>query len=160
MTGSEDARFADGEDRPLHLMAVDDEGLAVISALVQDAVMPVTEMRWDRRIRRFALLVNRFRWEDREAAEHRARPYERVQAVLTIEDVQHVVSQGFDRGDDDLVLSLLSLAFEPRAEGAGRVILTLAGDGAIGVDVECLEVTLNDVTRPYAAPSGAAPRHP
>jgi hypothetical protein len=40
------------------------------------------------------------------------------------------------------------------------VILTLAGDGALALEVEALEVTLKDVTRPYAAPSGHAPGHP
>ncbi|MBK1636990.1 DUF2948 family protein [Rhodovulum adriaticum] len=158
MTG--DARFEDGAERPLRLMAVTAEDLQVLSALVQDAVMPVTEMRWDRARRRFAVLVNRFRWEDRAAADRMGRPYERVQAVLSVEDVQQVASQGFDRGDRDLVLSLLSVSFEPGTDGGGRVVLTLAGDGAIALDVECLEVTLNDVTRPYTAPSGKAPQHP
>ncbi|TCP39265.1 DUF2948 family protein [Rhodovulum marinum] len=161
MTGQrEDARFADGAERPLHLIAVDPGDLPVISALVQDAVFPVTEMRWDRRGRRFAILLNRFRWENREAAELRGRPYERVQSVLTVEDVLAVASQGFDRDDQDLVLSLLSITFEPGKDGAGQVILTLAGDGAVSLAVECLEVTLHDVTRPYEAPSGKAPRHP
>ena len=39
-------------------------------------------------------------------------------------------------------------------------MLTLAGDGAIALEVEALEVTLQDVTRPYRAPSGKAPAHP
>jgi hypothetical protein len=39
------------------------------------------------------------------------------------------------------------------------VVLTLAGDGAIGVDVEALDVILRDVTRPYVAPSGKVPAH-
>lgn len=157
---TDDARFRDGAERPLRLMAVTGEDLQVISALAQDAVLPVTEMRWDRTRRRLAVLLNRFRWEDRDAATRRGRPYERVQSVLTVEDVQTVASQGFDRGDPDLVLSLLSVTFEPGAEGSGRVILTLAGDGAVALEVECLEVTLNDVTKPYAAPSGKAPHHP
>lgn len=157
---TDDARFQDGAERPLRLMAVTGEDLQVISALAQDAVLPVTEMRWDRTRRRLAVLLNRFRWEDRDAATRRGRPYERVQSVLTVEDVQTVASQGFDRGDPDLVLSLLSVTFEPGAEGSGRVILTLAGDGAVALEVECLEVTLNDVTKPYAAPSGKAPHHP
>ncbi|RAP39713.1 hypothetical protein BYZ73_18940 [Rhodovulum viride] len=157
---TEDARFEDGAERPLHLMAVEAGDLEVISALVQDAVLPVTEMRWDRPRRRFAALVNRFRWEDKEAAERRGRPFERVQAVLTVEDVTQVVSQGIDRSDPDLVLSLMAVTFEPGEDGTGRVVLTLAGDGAVALDVECLEVTLHDVTRPYAAPSGKAPRHP
>ncbi|MCA3479159.1 MAG: DUF2948 family protein, partial [Rhodobacter sp.] len=58
------------------------------------------------------------------------------------------------------VLSLLSVGFEPGEDGTGRVILTLAGDGAIALAVEALEVTLKDVTRPYLAPSGHAPKHP
>jgi hypothetical protein len=155
-----DARFADGAEAPLRLRAESPEDLPVLSALLQDAVFPITEMRWDRRRRRFALLVNRFRWEDRAAAEARGRPYERVRAVLVADFVMRVASQGIDRRDRGTVLSLLSLAWEPAAEGAGRLVLTLAGDGAIAVDAECLDLTLTDVTRPYAAPSGRAPRHP
>lgn len=157
---TEDARFEDGAEQPLHLMALSAEDLQVISALSQDAVLPVTEMRWDRKGRRFAVLLNRFRWETRDTAERKGSPYERVQSVLTVEDVLKVSSQGIDRGEADLVLSLLSIAFEPGADGVGRVVLTLAGDGAIAVEVECLEVTLNDVTRPYEAPSAKVPRHP
>ena len=67
---------------------------------------------------------------------------------------------GIDPSDRDLVLSILSLAFEPGAEGAGTLRLILAGDGEIALEVECLDVTLTDVTRPYVAPSGRAPSHP
>ena len=157
---AEDAQFEDGGERPLRLRALDEGDLAVISALVQDAVFPVTEMRLDQRRRRFALLVNRFRWEDAAPAERRGRAFERVQAVLAVEDVRHVATQGIDRRDRDTILSLLAIAFEPGEDGTGRVILTLAGDGAVAVDVEALEVTLQDVTRPYIAPSKARPTHP
>jgi hypothetical protein len=157
---AEDARFEDGGERPLRLRALDQGDLAVISALVQDAVFPVTEMRLDQRRRRFALLVNRFRWEDASPAERRGRAFERVQAVLAIEDVRHVATQGIDRRDRDTILSLLAVAFEPGEDGTGRVVLTLAGDGAVAVDVEALEVTLQDVTRPYIAPSKSRPTHP
>lgn len=157
---SEDARFEDGTERPLHLKALEPDDLPVISALVQDAVFPVTEMTWDRRKRRFALLINRFRWEDKPAAERRGRAFERVQSVLAIEDAMSVRTQGIDRSDKDTVLSLLSLTFAPGEDGAGRIELTLAGDGAVAVEVEALEVTLRDVTRPYAAPSRKAPGHP
>ncbi|WP_372884891.1 DUF2948 family protein [Shimia sp.] len=156
---SRDARFEDGVDAPLNLGALDADDLRVLSTLVQDAVFPITEMRWLKGENRFALLLNRFRWEDAAAAERRGRAVERVQAVLVFDNVLAVASQGVDRADRDLVLSLLSLAFEPGEEGAGAVILTLAGDGAIRLSVEALEATLKDVTRPYLAPSGAVPRH-
>jgi len=79
--------------------------------------------------------------------------------VLAVDNVMKVSSQGFDRTDKDLVMSLLSVTFEPGEDGAGQVLLTLAGDGAIRLDVEALDITLRDVTRPYKAPSGKAPEH-
>ena len=153
---SEDARFEEGAEAPLNLGAMDADDLQVISSLVQDAVFPVTEVAWRPRARRFALLVNRFRWEDRGRARHGP---ERVRAVLAVDNVLRVASQGFDRHDSDLILSLLSVTFEPGEEGTGAVLLTLAGDGAIRLEVEALEVTLKDVTRPYRAPSGRVPDH-
>jgi hypothetical protein len=154
-----DAKFEDGGEAPLHLVAQDAEDLKVISTLVQDAVLPVTELAFDPRRRRFALLLNRFRWEDRAEAERAGRAYERVRSLLVVEDVRKVQSSGFDRADKDLVLSLLSIDFEAGEDGTGRLTLTLAGDGAIALDVETLDLRLEDVTRPYRAPSGKVPKH-
>jgi len=154
-----DARFEEGGEGPLRLVAQDAEDLKVISTLVQDAVLPVTEVKFDPKRRRFALLLNRFRWEDRAEAEAVGRAYERVRSVLVVEDVLKVQSFGFDRADKDLVLSVLALDFAPGADGTGRLTLTLAGDGGIALEVEALEVRLDDVTRPYRAPSGKVPTH-
>ncbi|MCQ0093990.1 DUF2948 family protein [Roseovarius sp. M141] len=154
---NDDARFEDAREAALNLGALDSEDLQVISGLAQDAVFPITEMKWQRGARRFALLLNRFRWEDDSGARHVP---ERVQSLLVIEGVLRVASQGIDRSDADLILSLLSVTFEPGQDGAGHVLLTLAGDGAIRLEVEALDVTLKDVTRPYVAPSGKAPHHP
>jgi len=153
---SRDARFEEGAEAPLNLGALDAGDLRVISSLAQDAVFPAAEMGWHPRARRFALLLNRFRWEDEGRDRHAA---ERVRAVLAVDNVLNVASQGIDRRDPDLILSLLSIAFESGEDGAGQVLLTLAGDGAIRLDVEALEVTLKDVTRPYRAPSGKVPGH-
>ncbi|WP_415919726.1 DUF2948 family protein [Tateyamaria sp. SN6-1] len=153
---TEDARFEDGREAPLNLGALDTDDLQVISSLTQDAVFPITEMRWEARARRFALLLNRFRWED--AGKDRHAP-ERVQALLSFEDVLAVASQGIDRSDKDMILSLLSIGFEPGEDGAGHITLTLAGDGAIRLSVETLDATLRDVTKPYVAPSKSVPEH-
>lgn len=154
-----DARFADGGESPVAVVARDGDDLAVISALVQDAVLPASEMTFRRGKRQFALLLNRFRWEDREAAARDGRRFERVRSVLLVDEVMAVRTQGIDRRDADTVLSLLALAWEPGADGTGRVVLTFAGDGALALEVEALEITLRDVTRPYLAPSGKAPAH-
>ena len=153
---TDDARFEDGREVPLNLGAFDADDLQVISALSQDAVFPVTEMRWRGKQRQFALLINRFRWEDPGRARHDP---ERVQSLLVFENVLAVASQGLDRSDEDLILSLMSIAFSASEDGAGDVLLTLSGDGAIRLRVEALEARLRDVTRPYAAPSRKAPDH-
>jgi len=153
---TEDARFEDGAPGALTLRALDADDLRVLSSLMQDAVFPVREMTWDSRRRRFAVLLNRFRWEQADGR----RPPERVQSVLVIEDALKVASQGIDRGAADLVLSLLALDWQAGPDGTGRITLVLAGDGLIAVEVETLEVTLRDVTQAYPAPSGQTPRHP
>ncbi|MEM8692331.1 MAG: DUF2948 family protein [Pseudomonadota bacterium] len=154
---TEDARFEDGQEAPLNLGALDADDLQVISSLTQDAVFPAAEMKWVAKDRRFAILLNRFRWEDEGKAR---RAPERVQALIIIDNVLKVASQGVDRLEGDVVLSLLSMAFEPGEDGSGDLLLTLAGDGGLRLSVEALDVTLKDVTRPYLAPSKSTPKHP
>lgn len=157
---TEDATFESGHETPLNLAAFDADDLTVISALAQDAVFPMTEIRWVARRHRFAVLLNRFRWEDRARAHHDP---ERVQSLLMVENVLAVASQGIDPDDRDTVLSLLTITFEPGGESGdaigGHLVLTLAGDGALRLEIEALEITLRDVTRPYRAPSGKVPGH-
>lgn len=154
---TDDARFEDGGDRPVNLGALDDDDLGVISALVQDAVLTVGQIRWQARHHRLALLVNRLRREDPAAR----RPVERVRSVLAVDTVLSVTSQGIDPRATDTVLSILALRFEPDPDIApgGNLVITLAGDGAIRARVEAIDLRLRDVTRPYAAPSGRIPSH-
>lgn len=154
-----DARFEDARDAPLHLKARDGEDLQILATLAQDAVFPATEMRWLRGERRFAVLINRFRWEDTPEDPGSRRTFERVQSLLYVDEVTRVQVQGVRPGDADTVHSLLEILFEPGEDGTGRVVMVLAGDGAIACDVEAVEVTMKDVTQPYIAPSGKVPTH-
>ncbi|GHC54060.1 DUF2948 family protein [Neogemmobacter tilapiae] len=151
-----DAGFADGAEGPLALIAQDHDDLNVMAALVQDAVFDGKDMAWQAKPRQFALLLNRFRWEDRVAAERAGRPFERVRAVLSFQDVLGVKVQGFDRNQAH---ALLGMTFVAAKDGMGRIVLTLSGGGRIALDVEALDATLKDVTRPHVAPSGKAPQH-
>ena len=150
-----DARFEDAAGAPLNLGAMDPDDLQVLSALLQDAVLTVADVAWQKRHQRLTLLVNRLRRED---GVH-VSPPERVRALLAVEYVTGVSSQGISREDPELVLSILAVSFEPTEEGAGHVVFTLAGDGALRAEVEALELRLRDVTRPYQAVSGKTPDH-
>lgn len=152
-----DARFEDARETPLNLGALDADDLGVISALVQDAVFPASEMKWDSKAHRFAVLLNRFRWEEGPA---RTINPERVRSLLVFNTVQNVATNGIDRTDADTVLSVLSVTYEQTDAPAGHILLTLAGDGAIRLAVEAVEATLKDVTKPYVAPSKKTPHHP
>jgi Protein of unknown function (DUF2948) len=154
-----DAGFEDGADQSLRLIAQDVDSLGVFAALLQDAVFPITEMTYAKPRRRFALLLNRFRWEDRDAADRAGRKYERVQSLLVFEDVLSVQTNGIDRSEKDSVLSLLDMRFDQGQDGMGSLTLLLAGGGAIALQLESLDATLRDTTRPYFAPSGKAPDH-
>lgn len=155
-----DARFEDGVENPLRLRAEGAEDLSIVSTLIQDAVSPVSEIAWQPRARRFALLINRFRWEDRIAAERARRDFERVQTLLIFEDVMAVRANGVDPADKDLVIAILGLVFEPGEDGQGRITIALSGEGEIALDVECINIMLRDVTRPHKALSKLVPNHP
>jgi len=154
-----DAKFEDAAEQPLRIKAETPEDLAVISALLQDAVGKVGDAVWMKRRRRFAFFLNRFRWEDRDAATRAGRPFERVRSALLIENTMAVRAMGVGPENREQAVSLLSIRFEPGEDCAGTVRLILAGDGEFAIDVECLEISVADVTRPYVAPSGKAPEH-
>ncbi len=156
---AEDARFEDAGEAPINLGALDREDLKILSAMVQDAVFPVTEIKWDAARRRLGLLLNRFRWEDNEKAKRQGRDVERVQSLLVFENVVKIASKGLDRTQKDVVLSVLSLDLE-ESEVAENIVIILAGDGAIRVTCDAVEVSLKDVTRPYFSASKKTPQHP
>ena len=156
---TQDAGFNDALDRPLNLGAQDTEDLQVISSLTQDAVLTVDDLKWSRAERQVVFLLKRFRWEDVELAKRQGRDPERVQSLLVIQNATGLASQGIDRKQADVVLSLMSLEFSGAEDGVGDLVLTFSGDGALKVQVDGLDVALRDVTRPYVAPSKQVPNH-
>ena len=156
---TQDAGFNDALDRPLNLGAQDAEDLQVISSLTQDAVLTVDDLKWNRAKRQLVFLLKRFRWEDVELAKQQGRDPERVQSLLVIQNATGLASQGIDRKQADVVLSLMSLEYSGAEDGVGDLILTFSGDGALKVQVDGLDVALRDVTRPYVAPSKQVPNH-
>ncbi|MEM9146752.1 MAG: DUF2948 family protein [Pseudomonadota bacterium] len=158
---AEDARFEQVplSDQPLRLIAETAEDLTVISSLLQDAVGKTGEIAFARGRRRLALMLHRFRWEDREAAQKQRRGFERVQSLLTVEGVLSVKARALAPDDGETVFSLLSAEFEAGEDGTGTLRLVLAGDGELVAELECLAVTLEDVSRPWLAKASQAPSH-
>lgn len=150
-----DARFEDAQDKPLRLRACDAEDLKVISALIQDAVFKRDAMAWDPKQREFAVLLNRFRWECKSDAINS----ERIRSVLKVTDILDISAADLAAPSAPEVFSCLELRFKPSEELAGEMALIFSGDRDIKMSVECIEVSLTDVTPPYPAVSKKLPDH-
>jgi hypothetical protein len=137
----------------LKLAAADAEDLEMLSARLQDAVGKLKDFAWLPKQRRFAAMVNRYRWEDVKG------PGTRVRAVLRFDSVSKVQSVNVKQGAPDAVVSLLAIKFIPDGEGdpAGVIELALAGGGTIQLTVECIDAELADQTGPWTA--RAKPSH-
>ncbi|MGB0499208.1 MAG: DUF2948 family protein [Rubricella sp.] len=150
---SDDARFEDGAERPLRLIAADTADVDVISAVLQDAIVSGGDITWQKSRRRFALLVNRLRREDHP---DEGGP-ERVRTLVVFDDVLSVRAAGLDPADKDSVYAILRL--EASGEDGVEMRLILAGDGEVALTAEAVNITVDDVSRPYRAPSGRMPDH-
>lgn len=124
----------------LKLHALDREGLAVISAHMQDACVRRRDMKWLPGQNRFVLGSLRYDWA---GAKHGLE--ERVGSVLRFDRVLSVSHLGLAGREDERVLNLLAVTFEKTEAPSGMVFLSF-GDGAIvRLEVECLEAELRDV---------------
>lgn len=133
----------------LKLMAEDAADLDIIAAAAQDALLRVGDVSYDKKARRFAALINRFRWEQ---ADERG-PFERVRSALSFESVLTVKSRKVRMDAPDAVASLLSIGFTPDAEPPGGVVrLVFAGGGEIALEVECLDALLLDMGAAWRTP--------
>jgi hypothetical protein len=137
----------------LRLLAQDEEDLKIISAHLQDSVMRVGDSAYLPKQHRFAMLVNRFCWEDCGEAGIGAR----VLTGLHFDGVLKVQTHNLRQDRPDAVAALLAIEFTAVAEGGGTIDLVLAGGGRIRLFVECIDAVLRDVAEPR--PAVARPEH-
>jgi hypothetical protein len=126
--------------RPLRLLVVDEEDLAVVSTHLQDALVRVGDVAFLPGRRRFALIADRFDWCGADAGR-----IERRRSGLHFEGVTKASCQGVKQKAEDVVLNLLSISFVETDKPAGIVVLTFSGDAAIRLEVECLEAQMRDM---------------
>jgi hypothetical protein len=128
---------------PLKFVALDGEDLEVVSTHLQDAVVNASEVLWRPQEHRLVVALNRFDWES--AVQPGKPEYRRRRAALRFERVQSCKSRGLEPQNQDAVLNLLSVEFNPTDAPAGQVTLTFSGGTAIRLEVECLEAELADL---------------
>ena len=137
------------DPKPLRLLAQDPEDLDIISAAMQDAVLKVGEIVYEKKSKRLTIAFNRYRWEAGGGA--------RVRAGLQFAGVLQLQARKIRRGAPDAVLELLALTFTPGEAPGGVVTLSFAGGGDLRATVECVEAVLADVSEPW--PTRRKPVH-
>lgn len=135
----------------LKLLAETGEGLQVISAALQDAIMKVGSMRFDASAQTFTLIISRYMHEKEGGL--------RVKSGLQFNNVLAVKVKGIDRSDPDAYLVLLSITFRPESEEpSGDIVMTFAGGGEACLKAEFIEVRLVDY--PHQRTTDKTPLHP
>jgi hypothetical protein len=141
---------------PLKLIALDEEDLAVVSSLLQDAVMRVADMTYVPGQKRFAAVLNRFDWEG--AAKRGAKDFRRRRTAIRFDRVFGAKMKNVKPGAGERVLSLLAVGFEPGEAPGGYVTLTFSGDASVRLQVECIEGELRDLGPAWR--TRTKPEHP
>ncbi len=143
---------------PVKMRAEDTEDLAVIAACLQDAIACLGEMVYEPTAKRFALVVERFRWEDTAVPlKARATGLPAVKTGVHFETVSAVRLRGLDQRRRTDMLELLTVLSEPTNSGVA-ISLLFAGGGEVRLEAERISCRMMDLETPH--PTKLRPRHP
>ena len=129
----------------LKLIAQDDEQLTIISSLAQDSIIKTNEMGYDKKTKRFALLMNRYRHEEENPS--------RIRTAIHFDYVDSVKSVGIDKETNDDILVLLAIRFEAKSKPSGSIFLEFSNNKSITFDIESIEAFLTDMGEPWKIPN-------
>jgi hypothetical protein len=139
--------------KPLKLIALDEEDLAIVAAHLQDAIVKVADIIWRPDEQRLVLPLNRFDW----TKAHSDRPdFQRRRAALRFERVAGFQAHKITPTNREAVLNLLTIGFAAASPPGGQITLTYSGGIAMRLDVECIEAELVDLGPAWQA---SCPQH-
>lgn len=138
---------------PLRLLARDEDDLTIMSAHLQDSLVPRVSLQFNPREARFTLLTNRFCWEY-PAIDHEGEPmYHRVHSGLSFSNVQKVHFRGFHHKKGPEILNLLAV----QARKNNTIHLLCSEHHEIRLQTTGLHCHLGDIHHPW--PSRKKPTH-
>ncbi len=121
----------------LKLLAETSDGLTVISAALQDAIIQIGDIGFDKSAQTLTLRANRFMHENKNA--------KRVQTGVQFNNVMSLSTKNIDRIDPQAYIVLLSIGHIDAGKNKNQDIhLIFAGGGEMRLQVEYIEVRLVD----------------
>ena len=149
-----------GEDYTrVRLRAASVSDVEVISALLQDAILPGEDMTFDRAGRRFVMVANRFCWDrpplEGVASESGAPVYERRLCGVRIEGVNGVESAGMPATRRGALFNLLAITVADTADARLEILFSDGVSLRLAVDgISILAEDLDD-----GRPTSVMPAH-
>lgn len=164
--------------KPLKLRARSVADMDVLAACLQDALVPLRDVTYRRSERRFIIVLNRFMWEqdgqlvdsdslqgaeletvgadgsqanggDAAFEESAPRPFfYRTNSALSFDAVRSVTTNGINLADRNQILSLLTIATQPR-----QITLHFSGGQALRLGVSAVKAHLRDLGEPWPTPA-------
>ena len=125
----------------LKLKAFDEDDLVIISSLCQDSIIKEHEYGYDKKSKRFAILMNRFC--------HESNDQQRIRTAIHFDYVENLKTRNINKDDKDETLVLLAIKFDETKKPSGSITLEFSGNKAINLLVENIEVFLTDIGDPW-----------
>lgn len=125
----------------LKLKAKDADDLQVISAVLQDSIVPVCDITFNQSDKNFVMVTQRLCREDKNAS-----PMERICCAFNLRGVESVQTQGINLQQQSRMLDLLAVMFEGKT-----LTLVFAGDAKIRLQLGDFSLFVEDFGEPWPA---------
>jgi len=126
----------------LKLIAKTEEDLRIVSAHLQDSIASISDIANLKKNKIFLMQLNRFMWEDVEKGVFRKN--KRIRTIIKFENVLEVHSKNINQHKKDKFLDFLAIESDIMPDNNYEMKIIFAGDSAIKIISEVIEVTLDD----------------
>ena len=148
----------------LRLLAHDGDDVAVLSALLQDAIIPGADMSFNHKLNEFVIVANRFCWELEPLVDvkssHGKPIFERRLCGIRIARVRDVQHNNWPETRQNQLFNLLALRLMDMAEQAreGAVLqFEFSGGSSLRLNVDVVDIVLVDLD--VGHPTSLQPAH-
>jgi hypothetical protein len=150
--------------RQLRLLARDEDDIAVVSALLQDAIIPGADMEFKRKTNQFFIVANRFCWEiqplDGVKSSAGKPVHQRRLCGICICHVTAVQHQNWPDMRQDELFNLLALRYVDMAKHTGKGVglqFEFSGGSSLRLLTDDIDITLADLDTGH--PTSLQPAH-
>lgn len=131
----------------LKLKARDNEDVEVLSAILQDAIVPVCDIAYEPQNKLLIMAPQRLCWEDPQS-----KSLSRICCAVHIHGVESAETMGLDLNEGSRMLDLLALLFED-----GALTFIFAGNAKIRLQLNAWWIALEDFGDAW--PTACQPSH-